>query len=124
MTKHANQKTSVSALMGAAVIDAQGGAYGRVREVAVAPSIDASHVFGMVLRLASAKRGDRPSLVPVTELQAAGVKRISLGSVGYNHAMEALRVALNEAAAGNLGPVSTGMRSSAIAKFFAEAHVT
>ena len=69
MTKHANQKTSVSALMGAAVIDAQGGAYGRVREVAVAPSIDASHVFGMVLRLASAKRGDRPSLVPVTDLQ-------------------------------------------------------
>jgi 2-methylisocitrate lyase-like PEP mutase family enzyme len=66
----------------------------------------------------------RSGVVPVTELQAAGVKRISLGSVGYNHAMEALRVALNEAAAGNLGPVSTGMRSSAIAKFFAEAHVT
>jgi magnesium transporter len=55
--------------MGAAVIDAQGSAFGHVREFAVAPTVDASHIYGMVLRLASAKRGDRPSLVPVTELQ-------------------------------------------------------
>src|ERR1700744_656944 len=69
MTKHANQRTSVSALMGAAVVDARGVAYGRVREFAVAPAVDASHVHGMVVRLASAKRGDRPSLIPVSELQ-------------------------------------------------------
>jgi magnesium transporter len=69
MTKHANQRTSVSALMGTTVVDAQGSAFGHVREVAVAPSVDSSHVYGIVLKLASAKRGDRPSLVPVAELQ-------------------------------------------------------
>ncbi len=55
--------------MGTAVVDAQGSAFGHVREFAVAPSVDASHVYGMVLKLTSAKRGDRPSLVPVTELK-------------------------------------------------------
>jgi CBS domain-containing protein len=69
MTKHANQRTSVSALMGTTVVDAQGGAFGHVREFAVAPTVDASHVYGMVVRLTSAKRGDRLSLVPVAELQ-------------------------------------------------------
>ena len=70
MTKHANHRTtSVSTLMGSAIVDAQGGTVGHVRELAVAPSIDAAHVHGVVLRLASAKRGDRPTLVPVTQLQ-------------------------------------------------------
>jgi magnesium transporter len=69
MTKHANQRTSVSALMGTTVVDAQGSAFGHVREFAVAPTVDASHVYGMVVRLTSAKRGDRFSLVPVAELQ-------------------------------------------------------
>jgi CBS domain-containing protein len=55
--------------MGTAVVDAQGGAIGHVHELAVAPSLDAAHVHGIVLRLATAKRGDRPSLVPVTQLQ-------------------------------------------------------
>jgi magnesium transporter len=55
--------------MGSAVVDAQGGTFGHVREFAVAPSVDAAHVHGIVLRLASAKRGDRNSLVPVTQLQ-------------------------------------------------------
>ena len=75
MTKHANHRTSVSALMGSAVIDAQGGTVGHVREFAVAPAVDASHVHGIVLKLASAKRGDRPSLVPVTELQLTSQRR-------------------------------------------------
>jgi len=69
MSKHTNQRTSVSALMGTAVIDAQGGTVGHVREFAVAHAADASHVHGIVLKLASAKRGDRHSLVPVTHLQ-------------------------------------------------------
>jgi magnesium transporter len=55
--------------MGSAVVDAQGGTVGHVRELAVAPSVDGSHVHGVVLRLASAKRGDRPTLIPVTQLQ-------------------------------------------------------
>jgi magnesium transporter len=55
--------------MGSAVVDAQGGTFGHVREFAVAPSVDAAHIHGIVIKLASAKRGDRPSLVPVTHLQ-------------------------------------------------------
>jgi magnesium transporter len=78
MSKHANQRTSVSALMGTAVVDAQGSAFGHVREVAVAPSVDSSHVYGIVLKLASAKRGDRPSLVPVTELQFTAAGQMQL----------------------------------------------
>src|SRR5271154_4551132 len=69
MTKHVNQRTSVSALMGSPVIDAQGATFGHVREFAVAPSVDSAHIHGIVLRLASAKRGERHSLVPVTQLQ-------------------------------------------------------
>jgi magnesium transporter len=55
--------------MGSAVVDAQGGTFGHVREFAVAPSIDAAHIHGIVIKRASAKRGDRHSLVPVTHLQ-------------------------------------------------------
>jgi len=69
MTKHANHRTSVSALMGAVVVDTRGDPVGRVREFAVAPSLDAAHVHGFVLKLASAKRGERNTLVPVAQLQ-------------------------------------------------------
>jgi magnesium transporter len=55
--------------MGAAVIDAQGAAVGHVREFVVAPALDASHVYGLVIKLVSARRGDRLSLILVTELQ-------------------------------------------------------
>jgi magnesium transporter len=69
MTKHANQRTSVSALMGSAVADAQGGTLGHVREFAVAPSVDAAHVHGIVLKLASSRRSDKPSLVLISQLE-------------------------------------------------------
>lgn len=55
--------------MGAAVVDAQGTAYGHVREFAVSPTIDSSHIHGLVLRRVSARRGERNSLVLITELQ-------------------------------------------------------
>jgi magnesium transporter len=55
--------------MGAEVVDAQGGAVGHVRELAVARTVDAAHVHGIVLRLSSAKHGDRPALIPVSHLQ-------------------------------------------------------
>src|SRR3981081_262854 len=69
MTKHSNHRTSVSALIGSAVADAKGGTFGYVREFAVAPSIDAAHIHGIVIKRASAKRGDRHSLVPIPHLQ-------------------------------------------------------
>ncbi|CAN5434450.1 CBS domain-containing protein [soil metagenome] len=69
MTKHANQRTSVSALVGTAVFDSGGRAFGSIRELAVAPVADAVHVYGVVVRLASSPRGALPSLVPIAELQ-------------------------------------------------------
>jgi magnesium transporter len=78
MTKHANHRTSVSALMGATVVDAQGSVFGHVREFAVAPAVDTSHVYGMVVKRTSAKRGDRHSLVPVAELQLNGAGQMQL----------------------------------------------
>jgi magnesium transporter len=81
MTKHTNnQRTSVSTLLGTAVIDAQGGTVGHVRELAVAPSIDGAHIHGVVLKLALAKRGDRHHLVPVTHLQLTSSGAIQLRS--------------------------------------------
>jgi len=58
--------------------------------------------------------------VPVAELQAAGVKRISLGSAPYTHVMASLRTSLKDAAAGNLLPIATGLRSKTIAKMIEE----
>jgi magnesium transporter len=73
MTKHANQTTSVSALMGVAVADAGGKPLGHVREFAVEPPVDANHVIGLVLKPIGAARGQR-SLAAVGDLEitAAG----------------------------------------------------
>ena len=71
MTAHANVRTSVSALMGAAIADAGGAVLGHVKEFAVAPSVDAAHVQGMVIRLTSAKRGKegkKLTLVPIASM--------------------------------------------------------
>jgi CBS domain-containing protein/sporulation protein YlmC with PRC-barrel domain len=78
MTKHANQTTSVSALMGVPISDASGKALGHVREFAVQPTVDANHVQGLVLRPVGARRGDRWSLAAVgdLELTAAGELRM------------------------------------------------
>ncbi|MBD5656166.1 MAG: isocitrate lyase/phosphoenolpyruvate mutase family protein, partial [Candidatus Eremiobacteraeota bacterium] len=59
--------------------------------------------------------------VPVAELRAAGVKRISLGAAGYTNAMATVRASLAEAAAGNMIPVSTGLRAQAITKMIEKA---
>ncbi len=60
--------------------------------------------------------GPTDGTVPVAELQAAGVKRISLGAAPYTHAMAALKDSLAKVAAGDLGPVSSGIRPSVITK--------
>jgi magnesium transporter len=69
MTKRANQITSVSALMGQPVEDAQGRVLGHVREFAVRPPEDANHVQGLVLKLAGAARSARQSLAAVGDLE-------------------------------------------------------
>jgi CBS domain-containing protein/sporulation protein YlmC with PRC-barrel domain len=68
MTKN-NQRTSVSALMGATVVDAKGATFGHIREFAVAPLVDAAHIHGLVIKLASSKRSAQPSLVPIADFQ-------------------------------------------------------
>ena len=64
--------------MGAAVTDAQGQTIGHVKEFAVAPSTDSGHVQGVLVRLKTAKRGDSPSLVPISSMQisAAGTMQL------------------------------------------------
>jgi 2-methylisocitrate lyase-like PEP mutase family enzyme len=64
--------------------------------------------------------GTASGAVPVAELQAAGVKRISLGAAGYTNAMATLRASLADAARGNLVPVSRGIPAHAIMKMLAE----
>jgi CBS domain-containing protein/sporulation protein YlmC with PRC-barrel domain len=55
--------------MGAAVTDARGQTIGHVKEFAVAPSTDSGHVQGVLVKLRAAKRGDKPSLVPISWMQ-------------------------------------------------------
>jgi flagellar motility protein MotE (MotC chaperone)/sporulation protein YlmC with PRC-barrel domain len=69
MTRHANQLTSVSALMGAPISDAIGRTIGTVREFAVAPSVDASHVLGLVMRMTGSGRKDSSYLVATGDLE-------------------------------------------------------
>ncbi|HXC96122.1 MAG TPA: CBS domain-containing protein [Edaphobacter sp.] len=82
MTKHANQqRTSVSTLLGSAVIDAEGNTLGHVREFAVAPDRDTAHIHGVLLKLISAKRGDRHHFVPVTNLQLTSSGTLQLRGI-------------------------------------------
>ena len=69
MNRVPNLRTSVASLMGTTILKAEGGEFGRVREFAVAPMVDASKVEGFVVRAAGTGRGDRRSFVPVTSLQ-------------------------------------------------------
>ena len=82
MSQMANQRTSVSALMGAPILDSGGRAFGRIREFAVAPQTDASRVQALVVERRDAARGSKPCLVPVTTLTRtdAGTLRILDGS--------------------------------------------
>ncbi len=74
MSLMGNERTSVSALMGASIVDAGGRAFGRVKEFAVAPQTDAGRVEALVVRRTGAARGDAATLVPVQSLKrtAAG----------------------------------------------------
>ena len=67
--------------MGTAVLDPQGQTLGHVREFAVAPIEDSAHVYGIVLKRSQAVRGDRPSLVRVTDLKltANGIMQMREG---------------------------------------------
>jgi CBS domain-containing protein len=76
MTRHANERTSVSALVGARIRTAEGASFGLVREFAVVPSEDASHVFGFVLH-ATGKSRKHPTLVRMADL-VSGAQGLTL----------------------------------------------
>ena len=69
MTKHADQRTSVAALMGTLVFDARGGILGRVREFAVSPSTNSTHVHRLVLKLNGPDLNGRDNEVAIEDLQ-------------------------------------------------------
>ena len=89
MTKHANLRTSVSALVGASILDARGNVFGQVNELAVLPVTDAIHVHGMVVRRTSAKRDDLPSLIPVAELALTTDGKLQLTANAHPTALTA-----------------------------------
>jgi 2-methylisocitrate lyase-like PEP mutase family enzyme len=59
--------------------------------------------------------------VPIAELQAAGVRRVSLGSALYRHVMASVREAAIALAAGNIAPVTEGVLTSEITRMLTEA---
>jgi sporulation protein YlmC with PRC-barrel domain/CBS domain-containing protein len=78
MNRVPNQRTSVSTLLGATIFRAEGGEFGRVREFAVAPLVDASKVEALVVQATGAGRRARKSFVPVTALQMGVEGRLEL----------------------------------------------
>lgn len=52
--------------------------------------------------------------IPIAELRAAGVRRISLGSALYRHAMACLRDVATALAGGNIAPAAVGLPSRTI----------
>lgn len=59
--------------------------------------------------------------VPIAELRAAGVKRISLGAALYCHAMKGLKGAAEAMAGGNIAPAADGLYPSTIMGLIREA---
>ncbi|ADW68610.1 magnesium transporter MgtE N-terminal domain-containing protein [Granulicella tundricola] len=68
MNRQANQRTSVSALMGVAIADASGRLMGHVTEFAVAPTVDACRVESLVVRRSGESRKVAPAMVRVSSL--------------------------------------------------------
>jgi len=82
-------KTSVSALMGTTIVDADGKTFGRVKEFAVAPLVDASRVKGLVVKRANAARGSKPSLISIADLTRDDSGNLRLVKGAHTKAMTA-----------------------------------
>jgi magnesium transporter len=82
-------KTSVSALMGTTIVDADGKTFGRVKEFAVAPLVDASRVKGLVVKRANARRGSKPSLISIADLTRDDSGNLRLVKGAHTKAMTA-----------------------------------
>ena len=82
MTKIANHRTCVSALMGAPVLNEHGQVFGHVKEFAVSPLVDAFHVHGLILKRRLIARGEKPVLVTISQLDVASGGIMHLRSEG------------------------------------------
>jgi magnesium transporter len=71
-------RTSVSILMGTPILDAGGAAFGRVREFAVSPQVDASRVEALLVRRTGAPRKDPSAVVPLSSLRRTADGRLQL----------------------------------------------
>lgn len=92
MTLNANIRTSVSALIGAAVTDIQGRTVGHVKEFAVLPAVDSGHVKGLLIKLNGAKQRSRTrTMVEISSLQLT-----SAGGMQLLDGQTALEVAEND----------------------------
>ncbi len=85
MSRHVINRTSVSALMGAAIFDASGGVFGHVREFAVDSATDVHQVHGLMVRRVAAPKGtngtsDLPVLVRIGAMQLGAGCRMELGA--------------------------------------------
>lgn len=88
MSTNGNHRTSVSALLGTSVLDADGRALGYVREFAVAPLTDSSRVEALVVRLSAAGRRDKPSLVQVASLERGMTGQLKMVAGGTTRVMD------------------------------------
>lgn len=78
MSKNGNNHgTTASALMGSLIADANGALVGRVRELAIAPALDSSHVHGLILKPRVGRKGES-SIVFISnlDLTPSGVIRL------------------------------------------------
>lgn len=71
MTRHGNQRTTVSALVGRPLFDAQGTLLGRVREFAVVVAEDSSRVLGLILKLSSGRSSAQGEMAPVKDIEVS-----------------------------------------------------
>lgn len=69
MTRNGNRRTTVSALVGSAVVGTQGSLLGRVHEFAVLPGDDSSRVLGLILKPSGGRSGAQGEMVAVKDLE-------------------------------------------------------
>lgn len=85
--KSQTQTTTVSALLGAQIFDAEGHALGRVRELAVLPAVHSNRVYGMLVR--SARQDSAvDSMVPVSAIELRSSGRLQLLRSAAPHPVE------------------------------------
>jgi CBS domain-containing protein/sporulation protein YlmC with PRC-barrel domain len=81
MTRHGNQRTTVSALVGSPLLDAQDTLLGRVREFAVVATEDPARVLGLILKVAGNSSKARGEMARIGDIElSSGQLRLVSGA--------------------------------------------